>query len=83
MNDIEKKVRNVIKEKLKLPEERITPQASFSADLGADSLYQLELIMALEDAFDLEIPDEDAEKIQTVQQAIDYIQARVSSDSSG
>ena len=54
-------------------EGEVTPSASFVDDLGADSLDQVELVMALEEAFDLEIPDEDAEKIRTVQDAIDYI----------
>jgi acyl carrier protein len=55
-------------------EAEVTPTASFVDDLGADSLDTVELVMALEEAFDLEIPDEDAEKILTVKQAIDYIQ---------
>jgi acyl carrier protein len=67
------KVKQIISEQLGVDEGEVTPSASFVDDLGADSLDQVELVMALEEAFDLEIPDEDAEKIRTVQDAIDYI----------
>jgi len=67
------KVKQIISEQLGVDESEVTPSASFVDDLGADSLDQVELVMALEEAFDLEIPDEDAEKIRTVQDAIDYI----------
>ena len=67
------KVKQIVSEQLGVDEAEVTPSASFVDDLGADSLDQVELVMALEEAFDLEIPDEDAEKIRTVQDAIDYI----------
>jgi len=67
------KVKQIISEQLGVDESEVTPSASFVDDLGADSLDQVELVMALEEAFDLEIPDEDAEKIRTVQDAVAYI----------
>ena len=73
MASVEEKVRKIICEQLDVPEEDVVPEASFVDDLGADSLDQVELIMAIEEEFDLSIPDEDAEKIATVQDAIDYI----------
>jgi len=73
MASVEEKVKKIICEQLDVPEEDVTPEASFVDDLGADSLDQVELIMAMEEEFDLSIPDEDAEKIATVQDAIDYI----------
>ncbi|MFZ1325756.1 MAG: acyl carrier protein [Candidatus Contendobacter sp.] len=73
MSNIEARVRKIIIEQLGVKEEQVTNEASFVEDLGADSLDTVELVMALEEEFELEIPDEDAEKITTVQQAIDYI----------
>lgn len=70
---VEEKVKQIIVEQLQVDEAEVTPNASFQEDLGADSLDVVELVMQFEEAFDLEIPDEDAEKITTVQQAIDYI----------
>ena len=70
------KVKSIIVEQLGVDEEEVTPDASFVDDLGADSLDTVELVMALEEEFETEIPDEDAEKITTVQQAIDYITER-------
>ena len=70
------KVKQIISEQLGVDEGEVTPSASFTDDLGADSLDTVELVMALEEAFDVEIPDEDAEKIRTVQDAIDYIDKR-------
>ena len=67
------KVKSIIVEQLGVDEEEVTADASFVDDLGADSLDTVELVMALEEEFETEIPDEDAEKITTVQQAIDYI----------
>ena len=74
MAAVAEKVKQIIVEQLGVDEGEVTPTASFVDDLGADSLDTVELVMALEEAFELDIPDEDAEKIQTVQQAIDYIQ---------
>ena len=68
------KVKQIIIEQLSVEESEVTPAASFVDELGADSLDRVELIMALEEAFDLEIPDEQAEKIKTVQDAVDYIE---------
>jgi acyl carrier protein len=73
MSDVAEKVKNIICEQLDVSEEVVVPTASFVDDLGADSLDQVELIMAMEEEFDITIPDEDAEKIATVQDAIDYI----------
>jgi len=72
--EIVEKVKQIISEQLGVEEGEVTPSASFVDDLGADSLDTVELVMALEEAFDLEIPDEAAEKIRTVQDAIDYIE---------
>ena len=74
LKEISEKVKTIISEQLGVDENEVTPSASFVDDLGADSLDQVELVMALEEAFDLEISDEDAEKIRTVQDAIDYIE---------
>jgi acyl carrier protein len=68
------KVKQIIAEQLGVEEDEVTPSSSFVDDLGADSLDTVELVMALEENFDLEIPDEAAEKIRTVQDAIDYIE---------
>ena len=73
MAAVEEKVRKIICEQLDVDEKDVTPEASFADDLGADSLDQVELIMAMEEEFDVSISDEDAEKIATVQNAIDYI----------
>jgi acyl carrier protein len=69
------KVKQIIVEQLGVDEAEVTPKASFVDDLGADSLDTVELVMAFEEAFDIEIPDEDAEKIRTVQDAVNYIGA--------
>ena len=73
MAEIEEKIKKIISEQLNVSEEDVVPEASFVDDLGADSLDQVELIMAMEEEFDLSISDEDAEKIATVQNAIDFI----------
>ncbi len=74
MSDIEEKIRNIICEQLDVAEEDVVPTASFVDDLGADSLDQVELIMAMEEEFDVSIPDEDAENIATVKDAVEYIE---------
>ena len=79
MPAVEEKVRQIIVDQLGVEAADVTPTASFVDDLGADSLDRVELIMALEETFDMEIPDEDAEKISTVQHAIDYIQKNAKS----
>ena len=71
---IEERVKKILVEQLGVKEEDVKPEASFVEDLGADSLDTVELVMALEEEFDIEIPDEEAEKITTVQSAIDYVQ---------
>ncbi|MCF8720567.1 acyl carrier protein [Nitrospina gracilis] len=70
---VEQKVKEIIVEQLNVDENQVNGTASFIDDLGADSLDTVELVMAFEEAFDIEIPDEEAEKIATVQNAIDYI----------
>ena len=76
--DVAQKVKQIIVEQLGVDESQVDDNASFVDDLGADSLDIVELVMAFEEAFEIEIPDEDAEKIVTVKDAIDYIQTRVS-----
>ena len=77
MASIEQRVKEIIVEQLGVEEEEVSPEASFIDDLGADSLDTVELVMAFEEEFNIEIPDEDAEGITTVQDAIDYIKANV------
>jgi len=77
--DIDAKLMEIIAKKLSVPTEKVVPSASFVDDLGADSLDLVELVMAMEEQFGLEIADEDTEKMQTVQDAIDYIKAHVKS----
>lgn len=73
---VEQKVKQIIVEQLGVDESQVDNTASFVDDLGADSLDIVELVMAFEEAFEIDIPDEDAEKIQTVKDAIDYIDAK-------
>ncbi|MBN3561263.1 MULTISPECIES: acyl carrier protein [Aliamphritea] len=75
MSNIEERVKKIIAEQLGVKEDEVTTEASFVEDLGADSLDTVELVMALEEEFETEIPDEEAEKITTVKLAIDYINA--------
>ena len=77
MADIESRVRDIIVNELGVESSKVTAEASFVDDLGADSLDTVELVMALEEEFETEIPDEEAEKITSVQLAIDYVNANV------
>ena len=72
--DITSEVKRIIKEQLDVEEDDIKPESSFIDDLGADSLGLVELVLAFEEAFEIDIPDEDTEQIRTVQDAVDYIQ---------
>ncbi|MCU0610819.1 MAG: acyl carrier protein [Candidatus Eisenbacteria bacterium] len=74
---IEKRVTEIIMEQLGVEEDEVKPEASFIEDLGADSLDTVELVMALEEEFDMEIPDEEAEKIDTVGKAMEYIKSHI------
>ena len=80
MSTVEERVKKIVVEQLGVKEDEVTPEASFVDDLGADSLDTVELVMALEEEFNCEIPDEEAEKITTVQQAIEYIVAHMESE---
>ena len=77
MASVEEKVKSIIVDQLGVNEAEVTGTASFVDDLGADSLDTIELVMAFEEAYGIEIPDEDAEKIKTVQNAIDYVESHV------
>ena len=77
MAAVEERVKKIIAEQLGVEEEDITPEASFVEDLGADSLDTVELVMAFEEEFGIEIPDDDAEKILNVQTAMDYIKEKL------
>jgi acyl carrier protein len=77
MSDIEQRVKKIVAEQLGVNEAEIKIESSFVDDLGADSLDTVELVMALEEEFECEIPDEEAEKITTVQQAVDYVTAHL------
>ena len=73
MSTIEERVKKIVIEQLGVADDQVTPEASFVDDLGADSLDTVELVMALEEEFDAEIPDDEAEKITTVKQAVEFI----------
>jgi len=77
MSTIEDRVKKIVIEQLGVKEDEVTMEASFVDDLGADSLDTVELVMLLEEEFDTEIPDDEAEKINTVQAAVDYVKANV------
>ncbi|MCX5800394.1 MAG: acyl carrier protein [Candidatus Eisenbacteria bacterium] len=76
----EERVKQIIMDQLGVSAEQVTPDASFIDDLGADSLDTVELVMALEEEFDIEIPDEDAEKLRTVRDALDYLKKHVTEE---
>ena len=76
MSNVAERVKKIVVEHLDVDADKVVPEASFIEDLGADSLDTVELVMAFEEEFGIEIPDEDAEKIQTVQNAIDYIASK-------
>ncbi|HEX7766111.1 MAG: acyl carrier protein [Nitrospiraceae bacterium] len=76
MATVDERVKKIIAEQLGVEEDEVVPEASFVEDLGADSLDTVELVMALEEEFEIEIPDEDAEKILTVGKALDYIKEK-------
>ncbi|MFN5872572.1 MAG: acyl carrier protein [Aphanizomenon sp.] len=75
--DIFAKVKKIVVEQLSVEAEKVTPESNFSNDLGADSLDTVELVMALEEEFEIEIPDEAAEKITTVQETVEYIEKKI------
>ncbi len=77
MPDIKRRVTAILTEKLGIPESEITPDANFVKDLGIDSLDYAEIIMEFEQAFDIKIPDDDAEKLQTISEAVKYIESKV------
>jgi acyl carrier protein len=77
MPDVQHKITSILTEKLSIPSSEITPDASFVKDLGIDSLDYAELVMEFEQVFDIKIPDDDAEKMQTIGQAVEYIQAKI------
>ena len=81
MSSVFDRVKTIVVEQLGVDQEQVTPEASFTDDLGADSLDTVELVMALEQEFNIEIPDEDAEKIQNVSHAVQYIQDHVAAKS--
>lgn len=77
MSNVEEKVKDIIAEELGVEREKLTPEASFMEDLGADSLDTVELVMAFEKEFDIDIPDEDAEKMRTVGDALKYLHEKM------
>lgn len=77
-DELMKKIKAIVSDKLSISEDQVTEEASFIDDLGADSLDTVELVMALEDEFDLDIPDEEAEKLTTVGKAMDFVMSSIS-----
>ena len=80
MEEVQKKLKEIVMDRLNAEEDQIKPEASFVEDLGADSLDIVELIMGIEEEFDIEIPDEDAEKLTTVGEALDYIKKKLGAE---
>ncbi|MDX1496517.1 MAG: acyl carrier protein [Salinisphaeraceae bacterium] len=80
MSSVEDRVKKIVAEQLSVSDDQVKPESSFVDDLGADSLDTVELVMALEEEFEADIPDEEAEKIATVQDAIDYIKANANAE---
>ncbi len=83
MSSVEERVKKIVIEQLGVKEDEVSNESSFVDDLGADSLDTVELVMALEEEFETDIPDEETESITTIQQAIDYIEKRMKKDQSG
>jgi len=77
MQSVQHKITSILTDKLSIPSSEITPDASFVKDLGIDSLDYAELVMEFEQAFDIKIPDDDAEKMQTIGQAVAYIESKI------
>ena len=77
MEEVQQKLKEIVMDRLNAEEDQIKPEASFVEDLGADSLDIVELIMGIEEEFDIEIPDEDAEKLTTVGEAMDYVKGKL------
>ncbi len=77
MEEVQSKLKEIVVDRLNAEEDQIKPEASFVEDLGADSLDIVELIMGIEEEFDIEIPDEDAEKLTTVGEAMEYVKAKL------
>ena len=80
LEEIQKKLKDIVVDRLNVEESQINPEASFVEDLGADSLDIVELIMGIEEEFDIEIPDEDAEKLTTVGEALNYVKNKLGAD---
>jgi len=80
LEEIQKKLKDIVVDRLNVEESQIKPEASFVEDLGADSLDIVELIMGIEEEFDIEIPDEDAEKLTTVGEALNYVKNKLGAD---
>jgi acyl carrier protein len=80
MDEVKTKLKEIVMDRLNAEEDQIKPEASFVEDLGADSLDIVELIMGIEEEFDIEIPDEDAEKLTTVGEALDYIKKKLGAE---
>lgn len=80
MEEVKNKLKEIVMDRLNAEEDQIKPEASFVEDLGADSLDIVELIMGIEEEFDIEIPDEDAEKLTTVEEAMNYVKSKLGAE---